>query len=105
MDARNKGQTQVMNTGGNASNRQSLATTNDRRSDNPFSVMRRLSDEMDQIFNRFGFGGGLLSPWAERGILSDVDSPGVAAWSPQVELFQRGNELVVRADVPGMHKE
>jgi len=26
-------------------------------------------------------------------------------WSPQIETFQRGNEFVVRADLPGLKKE
>ena len=30
---------------------------------------------------------------------------GRAAWTPQVEVFRRGDELVVRADLPGMRKE
>jgi HSP20 family protein len=28
-----------------------------------------------------------------------------AQWTPQIEVFHRGNDLVVRADLPGMNKE
>ena len=52
----------------------------------PFSLMRRMRDEVDRLFDNAGFGG--------RG----------AEW-PQVEAFQRGNEFVVRADLPGTNKD
>jgi HSP20 family protein len=35
-----------------------------------------------------------------------LSAPGqAAAWSPQVEVFEQGGRLVVRADVPGLKKE
>ncbi len=63
----------------------------------PFSVMRRFRDEIDRLFDDFGFGG-LISPSFGR----DFES---AMWSPQTEVFERGNNLVVRADLPGMTKD
>jgi HSP20 family protein len=48
---------------------------------------------MDRMFDNFGFGRGSLA----RGQQS--------MWAPDVEMFQRGNELVVRADLPGMNKD
>jgi HSP20 family protein len=72
----------------------------------PFSFMRRFSEEMDRLFD--DFGGSFLSPGFDRGFLS----PGfgrefqqLAAWSPQTEVFERGDELVVRADLPGLTKD
>ncbi|HXH05008.1 MAG TPA: Hsp20/alpha crystallin family protein [Vicinamibacterales bacterium] len=59
--------------------------------DNPFALMRRLSDEMDRVFADF-FGG---RPAARE----------AGAWAPDIEMFQRGNELVVRADLPGLSKD
>ena len=57
----------------------------------PFSsIFQRWNDEMDRLFSDFGFG--------RAGSGADI-------WSPQVEVFQRGNELVVRADLPGLSKE
>jgi HSP20 family protein len=59
--------------------------------------MRRLTDDMDRMFSGFGFGRSLLSePWGR------LESLG---WSPQVDAFQRGNEFVVRADLPGLDKD
>lgn len=65
-------------------------------SSNPFSFMRRFGEEMDRLFEDFGFGGlaasglGNLSP---------------SGWSPQIEVFEREGKLVVRADLPGMTKD
>lgn len=60
----------------------------------PFGLMRRLSDEMDRIFGDWSigglFGGGLQE---------------LQAWAPPVEVFQRGDELLIRADLPGLQKE
>ena len=63
-------------------------------STSPFAMMRRLSDEMDRIFGDWGF-----SPW--RGTRLGT----LQAWSPTIEVSQQGNEVVVRADLPGLKKE
>lgn len=60
----------------------------------PFSMMRRMMEDMDRMFEGFGGLGGGLS-----------QLQGGALWSPQVELFQRQGHLVVRADLPGMKEE
>lgn len=66
----------------------------------PFSFMRRFSEEMDRLFDDFGFGGGLMSQGFDGGFeKSGFD------WSPQTEVFRRGSQLVVQADLPGMSKD
>jgi HSP20 family protein len=57
----------------------------------PFGLMRRFSEEMDRLF------GGTLASRA-------TDLVG-GRWSPPVEMFERDNNLVVRADLPGMTKD
>jgi HSP20 family protein len=60
---------------------------------------------MDRLLAEFGFGNsrlpagssGFLSPW--RGASEWT------AWAPEVEIFRRNNEMVVRADLPGLKKE
>ncbi len=81
----------------------------------PFAVMQRMADDMDRLFEQFGFGrtglgvaprlgslGSLLDDdlWSERGsqALNTV-------WTPQVEAFRRGDNLVIRADIPGVEKD
>lgn len=60
----------------------------------PFSFMRRFGEGMEQLFADFGVGG--LMP---RGFNE------LAAWAPQIELFERDNQLVIRADLPGLNKD
>ncbi|HEX5043875.1 MAG TPA: Hsp20/alpha crystallin family protein [Candidatus Polarisedimenticolaceae bacterium] len=71
----------------------------------PFSFMRRFSEEMDRLFEDFGFGRGWMSPSMGEMSPSGFRELGRAAWTPQVEVFRRGDELVVRCDLPGMRKE
>jgi HSP20 family protein len=64
----------------------------------PINVMRRFSEEMDRLFEDFG-GRGWLTPMLDKAQLPQ------GPWSPQVEIFERGNELVLRADLPGLTKD
>jgi HSP20 family protein len=73
-------------------------------SGSPFAFMRRFSEEMDRLFEDFGFGGGLLAPSSGRE-LGGFGEAGAGAWSPQVEVFEREGQMVVRADLPGMTKD
>lgn len=65
----------------------------------PFSLMRRFSEEMDRMYEEFGLGRGWLTPALDRTGLPQ------GVWSPQVEMFERNNELVLRADLPGLTKD
>ena len=78
----------------------------------PFTVMQRMAEDMDRLFGQFGLDrsglglrpgfGSLLDDdlWSDRGVpaLNTV-------WTPQVETFRRGNNLVIRADIPGVDKD
>jgi HSP20 family protein len=66
----------------------------------PFSLIRRMTEDMDRLFENFALGRGLgldRDLWSGRA----ADS----TWMPQVEVFKRDNNVVVRADLPGMKKE
>jgi HSP20 family protein len=56
----------------------------------PFELMRRFTDELDRAFEGLGItrGGGE-----------------VEMWTPSVEIFERDNNLVVRAELPGLDKD
>jgi HSP20 family protein len=60
----------------------------------PFSFMRRFGEDMEQLFEDFGLGGVM-----PRGLNQ------IAAWAPEVEVFQREGQLVIRADLPGVDKD
>lgn len=77
------------------------------RAQSPFGMMMQLSREMDRLMDSFfdrsigGFGmpmGGALGD-AGRGMQAPT------LWSPQVEVTQRGDSLVVHADLPGLRRE
>ena len=70
----------------------------------PFAFMRRFSEEMDRLFEDFGFGRGWLAPGFERS-LDRLETLAEGAWAPQVEVIERDNRLIVRADLPGMTKD
>jgi HSP20 family protein len=70
----------------------------------PFSFMRRFSEEMDRLFEDFGMSRGFLAPSFGRP-LENFGQLRTAMWSPQLEMFERNNKLVVRADLPGMTKD
>lgn len=65
---------------------------------NPFGFMRRMSEEMNRIFESAGMGG-TLAPF------TGGEQAGMATWMPQVEVQQKGNEFVVRADLPGLKRD
>ena len=64
----------------------------------PFGLIRQMQDEVDRWFHRFGVDSSWISPAAwlsgAAGKMGD--------WNPAIDAFQRGNEFVIRADVPGM---
>jgi HSP20 family protein len=77
----------------------------------PFSLMRRMSEDMDRLFESFGFGSsglGLLPSPAlgiGRDMWRDASALDQSIWSPQVETFRRGDKIIVRADLPGLKKD
>jgi HSP20 family protein len=67
--------------------------------------MRRLSNEMDRLFDDF-FGRGLTeSPFRDIDWPSWPEGVTRANWWPEIEVSHRDNKLVVQADLPGLRKE
>jgi HSP20 family protein len=62
---------------------------------NPFSMMRRFTDEMDRVFEGFGF------PAVER----FGPFTGGEIFSPEIDMFERDGKLVISADLPGLNKD
>ena len=60
----------------------------------PFSLMRRMLEDMDRMFE--GLGGA-------RGVLEGSTTAGFApSWSPAIDVIERDGRFVVRVDVPGL---
>jgi HSP20 family protein len=64
----------------------------------PFNVMRKFGEELDHLFEDFG-GRGWLTPMLDKAQLPQ------GPWSPQIEILERDDELVLRADLPGLTKD
>lgn len=63
---------------------------------NPWQDLFDIQREMNQLGRRV-FGSGELMPLAGR--------PNGNVWSPAVDVFTRGEDLVVRAELPGVDPE
>ena len=83
----------------------------------PFALMSRMMGDMDRLFLDFGFepAFGISARPGSAGRTSHdrtaIGQPGRArgltrgTWTPTMEVFTRGHELVARADLPGMKRE
>ena len=73
----------------------------------PFSVMRRISDEMDRLFENFGFGRGFSQGEPGQGGAWDVGNyqGAPSMWSPHIEVSERDGKLLIQADLPGMKRD
>ena len=56
-----------------------------------YPLLRKVGRDLDTFFDRFGL----------RPNLFETD----ASWTPALEVFEKDNEFIVRADVPGLKKE
>jgi len=57
-----------------------------------FPFLRRLGRDVDWFFDRFGFDRPMFDA-------------ATTMWTPYVEVFEKPDELVVRAELPGLKKE
>lgn len=62
----------------------------------PFRTLERFADEVTRIFDDFGLG----RPWSRVPASSDL-----LAWAPRVDITQHDDELLIRADLPGLEKD
>lgn len=69
----------------------------------PFGFMRRLTEDMDELFKNFqgfrfpSFFGKEFSPFLKE--FEDVD------WVPKVEILRHNGDFTVRAELPGLTKD
>lgn len=75
-----------------------LQRRREERDTSPFTLMRRLSDDMERIVE---------DTWGARRfprLFRALEAPEMR-WTPDIEAFERKGEYVVRADLPGMTKD
>jgi HSP20 family protein len=98
--AKRNGNATTKETNKTAVQRRGSEDLGERLAATPFTFMRRFSEEMDRLFGDVGFGADWLAPVLGRA----AKLPG-GLWSPEVEVVERDNELVLRADLPGLTKD
>jgi HSP20 family protein len=73
-----------------------------RRQPAAFDLMQQMTDEMDRLFAGFGFGPS----WMPRfGLGGGLQRSAERVWNPAIEVFQRGDHIVVRAELPGLRRD
>ena len=65
---------------------------------NPFTALQRFADDVDRMFDDFGLG----RRWGRAPL-----SPGAGAemWAPDIDVYQKNDQLIIKADVPGLAKD
>jgi HSP20 family protein len=74
----------------------------------PFAFMRRFAEEMDRLFDDFGFDNRVHFPslfTRGRELVRREAGLVPAAWSPRIDVVIRDDQYVVRADLPGLTKD
>lgn len=69
----------------------------------PFASLWQISREMDRLMDAF-LGGGLGSGMA-RGASAREGAFPTAMWTPQIEVRQREDAVVINVDLPGIKQE
>lgn len=68
----------------------------------PLSMLEEMEREMERVFDRFG--GGWMRPFHwERPFWRDLAAP-FEGKSPSVDVIERDEEVLVRAELPGVDK-
>ncbi len=70
----------------------------------PFGFMRRFTEDIDRLFDDFMRNPFGLTRGTQGSLLTGLGGL-QGTWSPQIEMFQRDSDLVVRAELPGLNKD
>jgi len=69
----------------------------------PFSFMQRLMQDMDRLFEDFPFHRTRTTTMMTPRYGETAGAPGI--WAPPVDVFERGDKLVVHADLAGLRPD
>jgi HSP20 family protein len=64
----------------------------------PHRAWQRIADEMDRMMSGFG-----LAPRWQPAPLWSASAAGL--WAPDVDVYQKDDQLIIKADLPGLRKE
>jgi HSP20 family protein len=72
----------------------------------PFSMMRRISEDMDRLFDSFGLGrSGLPLDFAQAALPGFAGEGASGLWTPHLEVREHDGKLTISADLPGVKKD
>ena len=80
------------------SSRKETSLTQRRSPRDPFRLLRQMTSELDKVFDE-PFWRSFRRPF------QPVPASGGITWSPEIDVFEKGNRLVTKVDLPGMKKE
>ena len=63
----------------------------------PFALLRRMTTELDQVFETW--------PSFRWPLLAEQTTAAPLSWVPRIDVFERDGRLVTRVDLPGMKKD
>ena len=89
-------QSQPKQSGEESREQRGIARSNSAAFLSPFSLLHRFFvDDIGQLFDERGIGSASRTQPRDGG----MDRP---TWDPKIDVIQRGNDLIVRTDLPGI---
>ena len=66
----------------------------------PLDLFQEFQDDMAR---RWDQGWPFRPGWLERAFRRQI--PGIQVWAPRIDIFEKGDHLIVKAELPGIKKE
>jgi HSP20 family protein len=65
----------------------------------PFTLMRQMTSELDRMFDTLAW------PSFRWPVFRTRPTEEGATWFPEIDVFEKGDRLITKIDLPGMKKE
>lgn len=72
----------------------------------PFSMLRRMREDMDRLFDSFGSWRSLVpTEFGQAGLPDNAGEGAWGLWTPHVDVREHDGKLIIAADLPGVRKD
>jgi HSP20 family protein len=72
----------------------------------PFSMLRRMREDMDRLFDSFGsWRSGLPTEFGQAGLPGNATEGAWGLWAPHIDVREHDGKLIIAADLPGVRKD
>lgn len=72
----------------------------------PFSMLRRMREDMDRLFDSFGSWRSMLpTEFGQTGLPGNANEGAWGLWTPHVDVREQDGKLIIAADLPGVRKD